>query len=401
LANNPFDPQLIQIRKTLNRGGLGTVNRGFGSMKTTPVKTRPAPPGEGGGGASTLAGLTDVDIETDPVEIGETLVWDGEFWVPGSGAGTTAGRNNNSVVAPTDGASATITLSEAPIPETVQVFQNGLAVASTSWSLVGTALTIAHSTSTQIQAGDLFTCAYLYSVGAAALRVNKDRRWYVGSGEVSIDEFDDGVIDGAWVRAKASGIPALPSLANPTYTEDGDVLSVKYGPMTGVGNGTADGATARHTGFVRPLASIGGALAVGDAIVTAFTPLVRGDANYRMSGLIYSTSGLDNAGAQLYYRWWFPNTVMRSMTGWAGDVSPGGGSFVQSLAGPLYQRIVRVSATTWRGDLSPDGVSWIHGDVVSTWAFDPTHVGFAESNWNTTVPSVTAYEFIRRVSGIS
>jgi hypothetical protein len=348
--------------------------------------------------------LTDVDLETDPLEVGETLVWDGEFWVPGSGAGTTAGKNTDNATAPTDNANATITLSETPIQETIQVFQNGLAVAPTAWSLVGTALTITHSLTTPIQAGDLFTCAYLYSVAAPAAGGPRDRRWVVGPGEFSIDEFNNGVIDPAWVRAKASGIPALPSLANPTYVESGDVLSAKYGPDTGVGNGVADGATARHTGLVRPLSSIGGPLANGDAIITAFTPLVRINASYRMSGLIFSTSGLDNAGNQLYLRWWSNsgNTVTRSLTGWAGDVANGPAGEAYPLMGTLqYQRLVRVSSTTWRYDLSPDGVTWIHAPTITTWAFEPTHVGFAESNWNSTVPSVTSYEFIRRVSGVT
>lgn len=402
MANNPFDPQIIQVKKTLSRGGIGTANRGFGSVKSTPVKSRPAPPGEAGAGAANLADLQDVDVETDPVEVGETLVWDGDFWVPGSGAGTTAGVNTDNVTAPTDGASAVITLSQTPIVPTLQVFQNGLAVPPTGWSVSGTALTIAHSLTTQIQAGDKFTCSYLYSVAApAGGGQNKDPRWRVGSSETSIDEFNDEVIDGAWVRAKASGIPALPSIANPTYVEGADVLSVKFGPATGVGNGVADGATSRHTGFVRPLST---PLAVGDGIVTAFTPLVRNNASYRMSGLVLSTSGLDAAGSQLYWRWWSGTvacaTGSRTLTGWFGDVTNGGTDVTFPPMQFQYQRIVRLSSTTWRCDLSPDGVSWILGQTASTWAFEPTYVGFADSNWNTTTVSVTSYEFIRRVSGV-
>ena len=325
MANNPHDPQLVQIKKTLDRAGIARSNRGFGSIATAPARTRQAPPAEPAAlWPENLAELDDVDITTDPPTINQILLWNGTDWVPG----------------------------DAPTPP-----------------------------------------------GAP-----NDKRWKVGSGEVTIDEFADGSIDGAWVRAKASGIPALPSLANPTYVEDADVLSVKYGPATGSGAGTADGATARHTGFVRPLSSIGGSLAVGDGIITAFTPILRATTNHRMSGLVFSTTNADNAGNQLYYRWWTNgNLGMRTMVAWAGDPGNLSGDYNYGayLCALQYQRIVRISSTTWRGDVSPDGVSWILGNSLVTWAFEPTHVGFAESNWNTTTPSSTSYEFIRRVSGVA
>lgn len=202
--------------------------------------------------------------------------------------------------------------------------------------------------------------------------------------------------------AAHASIPALPSLARPRYVEGADVLSVKYGPETGVGSGTADGGTTRHHALVRPLSGLGGALAVGDGIITAFTPMVRAGANYRMAGLIFSTTDASGAGAQLYCRWWNGNVGMRSLTNWGGDTSVGTdynyAGYAQSL---LYMRIVRLSSTTWRYDMSSDGVSWILGNTASTWAQEPTHIGFAESNWNTTTPSVVSYEFIRRVSGVA
>lgn len=323
MANNPFDPQLVQVKKTLDRGGLGTVNRGFGSLKTAPTRTRQAPaPEPAEWWPENLSELQDVDTTTDPPTINQLLLWNGTDWVPG----------------------------DAPTPP-----------------------------------------------GAP-----NDRRWKVGSGEVTIDEFSDGSIDGAWVMAAHASIPALPSLARPRYVEDADVLSVKYGPETGVGgSGTADGATARHHALVRPLSSIGGSLAVGDGIITAFTPLSRANASHRMSGLIFSTTDASGAGNQLYCRYWSGNVGIRSLTNWGGDTSVG--TDVNGwLTGIFhYQRMVRLSATTWRYDISPDGVSWVLGTTASTWAFEPTHVGFAESNWNTATVSVTAYEFIRRVSGVA
>lgn len=323
MANNPFDPPIVQVKKTLNRGGLGTVNRGYGSLKSSTQKTRQAPPAEQPEWwPENLSELGDVDTVTNPPTNGQVLLWNGTEWVP-------------SALPPAPGAPG-------------------------------------------------------------------DRRWAPGSGEVTIDEFNDGALDPAWVMAAHASIPALPSLARPRYVEGADVLSVKYGPETGVGSGTADGGTTRHHALVRPLSGLGGALAVGDGIVTAFTPMVRGNANYRMAGLIFSTTDASGAGAQLYCRWWMGQVGMRSLTNWGGDTNVGTdynyGGYAQGL---VYMRIVRLSSTTWRYDMSSDGVSWILGNTASTWAQEPTHIGFAESNWNTTTPSVVSYEFIRRVSGVA
>lgn len=318
MANNPFDPQIIQIKKTLERGGLAGANRGFGSVRGSNTTSYSAP------GPENLSEMSDVDVTG--AENGYILVWD---------------------------------------------------EAESTW---------------------------VASVNEAAIipGLSKDPRWRVGTGEVSIDEFNDEFLNSAWVKVANSSIPALPSLAQPRYVEKADVLSVKYGVETGVGVGTADGGTGRHCAIVRPLSGAGGSLAVGDAIVTAINPLVRGNTSHRMSGIVLSTTDT-SAGNQLYFRWWTGgNTGMRSLSSWSGDTTVGGTDYNHGLQSPpLYMRLVRLSSTTWRGDISPDGVSWIHAASASTWAFEPTHVGFAESNWNTTTSSVVSYEFIRRVSGLS
>lgn len=235
--------------------------------------------------------------------------------------------------------------------------------------------------------------------GGSAVR---DRRWMVGPGEISIDEFNDETIDPAWVLAAHASVPALPSLARPRYVESGDVLSIRYGPDTGTGGGTPDGATGRHCAIVRPLSGIGGSLAVGDGIVTAVTPLIRGNAQYRVTGLVLSTSGTSGTGEQLYCRWWSGNTGIRLLTSWGGDNTAGTdydyGPFLRSL---FYQRIVRLSSNAWRYDVSVDGVTWILGNTAATWSQEPTHIGFADGNFNTNAVSIASYEFIRRVSGVS
>lgn len=225
----------------------------------------------------------------------------------------------------------------------------------------------------------------------------KDLRWAVPTGHVSVDEFNDASLASAWTVASWPGYPVG---ALPIYTENGDVLSVKYGAASGVESVVSDGGSARHTALVRPLSSIGGAMANGDAFYTAFDVEIRNNANYRMSGLVLSNTA-GSSGAQLYLRWWSGALVgFRTMTDWGGDNSVSGsdGSY---RVGLIYFRIVRISATTWRADVSSDGVRWIHGLGLATWAFEPTHVGFCESQWGSGVASVTSYEFLRRVSGVT
>lgn len=110
MANNPFDPPIVQVKKTLNRGGLGTVNRGYGSLKSSTRKVRQAPPAEQPEWwPENLSELGDVDTVTVPPTFGQTLVWNGTQWVPGSGGGgggSTAGCSiyrNASWSAPTTG----------------------------------------------------------------------------------------------------------------------------------------------------------------------------------------------------------------------------------------------------------------------------------------------------------
>lgn len=129
-----------------------------------------------------------------------------------------------------------------------------------------------------------------------------DRRWAIGPGETSIDEFNDGVIDPAWTVAAHASIPALPSLARPRYTEQADVLSVKYGPETGTGQGVGEGGTGWHHGLIRPLSGAGGPMSNGDGFVSASMIALRGNSSYRMWGLVLSTTGTSGTGQQLYAR---------------------------------------------------------------------------------------------------
>lgn len=77
MANNPFDPPIVKIHRTLQRGGMAGANRGAGSVRGVPRSSRPAP------GPQELSELTDVDGTVVPAD-GDTLVYDGDsgLWVP-------------------------------------------------------------------------------------------------------------------------------------------------------------------------------------------------------------------------------------------------------------------------------------------------------------------------------
>lgn len=82
MANNPFDPQIIQVKRTLERGGMAGANKGFGSVRSSSPSSRPAP------GPQSLDELDDVDIAEEPTH-GDTLVYNAitGLWEPGAGGG--------------------------------------------------------------------------------------------------------------------------------------------------------------------------------------------------------------------------------------------------------------------------------------------------------------------------
>lgn len=351
MTTDRFDPPLVRVQRTLNRAGVSRSVAGRGSLPSgNPSANRPI--------SLAISDLVDVD-GTWPSD-GDVLTFDEGTGTWGPAGVSVAGLSDVDLTGLSDG-------------DTL-VWDAGLAAFVPG------------------------------SGGGGGGPTIKDRRWTKATTDVSIDEFNGSSIDPAWTYAAHASIPALPSLARPRYVQGAGVLSVKYGPETGTGAGTADGGTGRHHAILRPLSGAGGSMAVGDAFYCAFTPLVRANANHRMCGLVLSTTD-DSSGNQLYGRWWTGGTLgERSMVSWGGDTQPPGRSDYnyggQAQNSPIYQRWVRLSSTTWRFDVSNDGVSWILGNSAITWAFEPAHVGFADSNWNTNIPSVVSYEFLRRQSGV-
>lgn len=220
---------------------------------------------------------------------------------------------------------------------------------------------------------------------------NNDRRWKKGPDETTVDEFNDDSLAAAWVRVDGTGAV----LANATWTEGGDVLSVYQ-------NG-GDTASKLHA-LMRP---IGAAMVVGDAFVmclTAFGPLT----NYVMGGLVLADGVTFGSGEQVI-------TLDFLTSGEAGEsafvhdarISTGytvgaTQTTTQSLPNNIaFVRLVMTAANTWRSDVSPDGISWLKGANTLAKTVTPAYVGLHTTSWGTATKGVVSYEFLRRVAGIT
>lgn len=221
----------------------------------------------------------------------------------------------------------------------------------------------------------------------------KDRQWTAAAGVTSIDEFNDSVLDSAWVRVDVSG-----GTARAVWTEDADVLSVQQAGGDAVGELHA---------LMRPLSGAGGSMAAGDAFITAFKMLGPPGSNYIIAGLVLANGNTYGAGAQVIALNWATTTVGSMTTdvrGWT-SYSTDPGTQVGSLNVPfgplLYVRLVYLATNTWRRDLSVDGVTWIKGSANLTNSLAPTYVGLACTSYGSATKGAISFEFLRRMSGVT
>ncbi len=217
-----------------------------------------------------------------------------------------------------------------------------------------------------------------------------DRRWNIGPGETSIDEFDDSNIGASYVRVDGTG--AL--LANATWQEEADTLSVF--------NNGADSTAALHA-LVRPLSGAGGALAAGDGFITCLS-LAAPSANYSQAGLILADGTTHGAGDQVVAQFLGQggDSLIRC-AGWTGYNTAGTlvGSLSSRSCTAVYLRLALISANTWRTDYSVNGHHWVKGTATASKTLTPTHVGIQSTSYNTSTKHIASYEFLRRVSGVT
>lgn len=214
-----------------------------------------------------------------------------------------------------------------------------------------------------------------------------DRRWTLPGSWTLIDDFADAALDGAWVRVDGTGAP----VGNVTWSEAAGVLSLRH---TG-----ADSAAAFHA-LMRP---ISGALAVGDAFITALQLFGNPTGYYTIGGIMLANGITHGAGSQVltlsFCQSPGQNNNVRSFTGYNSQVAEASVN-VTPFGVLTFVRLVYVATNTWRMDTSPDGVQWIKGATI-TYTMTPTHVGLHTSSWGGTIESVTNYHFLARTSGVT
>lgn len=219
-----------------------------------------------------------------------------------------------------------------------------------------------------------------------------DARWDPQPSESTIDEFNNSSLDAAWSQVDSGA-------GNVVWTEGADVLS-------GYANGTD--ASAQVNAMMRPLSGAGGSLATGDGFATGVT-LLSDAASGGVCGLLFADGNTYMAGTQMLGRLYQASGYGSAMyTDLAADAASG--YTIVTAAGtpltpyprssPIYLRLAYLGSNSWRVDVSPDGVSWIRG-TASTLTFTPTYVGLFVSSWGTTAQAVAAFEFLRRVSGVT
>lgn len=220
----------------------------------------------------------------------------------------------------------------------------------------------------------------------------KDRRWTVGAFETTIDEFNDDSLDVAWTRVDGTGAAS----GNCSWTEGADTL-------TGTRLGTNTGNAAN--GLVR---AIGTAPATGDAWVTCVT-LFCPPTQYSKAGIVISDGTALGAGKQVEAVLYkvsasSANSYMSlACTNWneTGATTAGGGD-IATPGTPVFLRLVYKGSSQWRTDVSPNGVDWLLGSAMVTQSsFTPAYVGFFSADAGSGIKHIAAYEFLRRVAGVS
>lgn len=220
----------------------------------------------------------------------------------------------------------------------------------------------------------------------------KDRRWNVGAGETTIDEFNDDSLAAAWTRVDGTGAAA----GNVAWTEGADTISSRR---------IAANTLNAINGLVRP---IGTAPATGDAWVVGMRLWGRPITNYLIGGIIISDGTTHGAGKQIAAEvissnaGAFQQSYAVSWTNWATSGTIGTATNMPALGTPMYLRLVYKGSNQWRADTSPDDVEWIPGaSLVTVSSFTPSHVGLFSRDAGTGQLCIGSYEFLRRTAGVT
>lgn len=225
-----------------------------------------------------------------------------------------------------------------------------------------------------------------------------DGRWTVGTGETTIDEFNDNTLDAAWARVDGTNAPA----GNVTWAEGADSISALQ-TAADTGNGI-------HA-LLRPLSGVGGSIATGDAFITCMTLLAPPATNYSIAGLCLANGNTYGSGKQVLAEAFFDSGTPVGISNDIGSftnftTSTGGSEYAVQEKAPFgtsqFMRLVYLGSNQWRYDRSLNGATWILGTTVTIASLTPTHVGlFTRRPSSGTHKHIACFEFIRRVAGIT
>lgn len=204
------------------------------------------------------------------------------------------------------------------------------------------------------------------------------------TGHTLDDEFDDGSLDAAWTRVDNAS-----DVANVTYTEGSDVLSIKN---------VGAGASGRYHALLKPLSGISFPVTIECAMRYFSTYAI----NYYMLNLGFSDGTTYGSGKQILARPYVNNTLATALavsyttnTGFNTELTGVVFANYQLMGGPFYWRIIWSAANTFQFWMSGDGVSWIQFGTNVAYTMTPTHFGTFVSHWGTNQSTIGSVEYVR------
>lgn len=196
------------------------------------------------------------------------------------------------------------------------------------------------------------------------------------------DEFDDGVLNPAWVQVKRSANTSIS-----TWTEKNDVLSCYH-----------DGAdlSGELLALIRPMNGMTAPVTI-EVAQRVFSTYAT---NYIMWGPMFSSTDIYGTGSQVFAMPYIDtNTAgyrqsFRRAVNYVSDADYGTANI--QLVSPLYIRIRWNVGNTYECFWSSDGVSWIrYPNATQAFDFTPNFFGLYVSHWGTTRTSISTFEYFR------
>lgn len=236
--------------------------------------------------------------------------------------------------------------------------------------------------------------------GTGAGTWNAGDRWVHGPGRADFDkdvriagplgafddEFDDDVLDAAWIRVDRSG-----NSAGLVYTEKNGLLSLKH-------EGTDN--SGEFHGLMKPMTGLSAPVTIETCIRVAGHYAINNLMNGLgfASGAVYGSTNLltnhgysnSSNGSGLFLANYF-------VTNWNSAVGLGTDYGQAQFPGVLgiHFRLQWSAANTWNAWWSSDGVSWIQVLTNKAQTMTPTHFGLVHSHYGGNLRTISTFDYFR------